>query len=94
MFIPLFGVVLTDYFIIRRRRLDPEDLYRAGGAYWYRGGFNILALTAWAAGFALFEVISLLKLPVGGSIPSMLAAGFIYWMFTTRKKTSAGPEGA
>jgi putative hydroxymethylpyrimidine transporter CytX len=81
MFTPLFGVVLTDYFILRRRRLDLDALYREGGPYWYRKGFNPIALAAWAVGFALFETISILKLPVGGSIPSMLAAGAIYWIF-------------
>jgi putative hydroxymethylpyrimidine transporter CytX len=79
MFIPLFGVVLTDYFILRRRRLDADELYREGGAYWYRGGFNPAALAAWAAGFGVYQAIVLLKVPVGGSIPSMLAAGLLYW---------------
>ena len=89
MFIPLFGVVLTDYFIIRRRRLDVDDLYREGGPYWYRQGFNLLALAAWAVGFAVFEAISILGIPIGGSIPSMFAAGIIYWIFTPGKKTAS-----
>jgi putative hydroxymethylpyrimidine transporter CytX len=78
MFIPLFGVVLTDYFLLRRGRLDTEELYREGGAYWYRGGFNPAALAAWAAGFGIYQAIALMQLPVGGSIPSMLAAGLLY----------------
>jgi putative hydroxymethylpyrimidine transporter CytX len=78
MFVPLFGVVLADYFILRRRKLDVGELYREGGRYWYVRGFNPAALLAWAAGFAVFEAVALLKLPVGGSIPSMLAAGLLY----------------
>ena len=38
MFIPLFGVFLTDYFIVRRRLLDVAALYRDGVAYWYFKG--------------------------------------------------------
>jgi cytosine/uracil/thiamine/allantoin permease len=44
MFIPLFGVILTDYFILRRRQLDIADIYREGGQYWYRQGFNPAAI--------------------------------------------------
>lgn len=85
MFIPIFGVVLTDYFLLRRRRLDAEELYREGGAYWYRRGLNPAALAAWAAGFGLYHAIALMKLPVGGSIPSMLAAGLLYWALSWNK---------
>jgi NCS1 family nucleobase:cation symporter-1 len=79
MFIPLFGVVLTDYFIIRKRKLEVEAIFREDGPYWYRRGYNAVALMAWAAGFAVYEALALLKAPIGGSIPSMLVAGMIYW---------------
>ena len=85
MFIPLFGVVLTDYFVLRGRRLDVGELYREGGSYWYRRGVNPAALAAWAAGFAVYQAIALLKMPVGGSIPSMLAAGLLYWGLSRKR---------
>jgi len=78
MFIPLFGVTLTDYFLIRGRKLVVDALYLKGGLYGYRGGYNLAALAAWAVGFAVYEAIALLKIAVGGSIPSMLAAGILY----------------
>jgi NCS1 family nucleobase:cation symporter-1 len=38
LFIPLFGVVVTDYVFIRRRRYSIKDLYRNSGNYqYYRG---------------------------------------------------------
>jgi putative hydroxymethylpyrimidine transporter CytX len=79
LFVPLFGVVLTDYFFLRRRRLDLEALERAGGAYWYSRGYNRAAILAWAAGFATYEAVQLLSLPVGGSLPSMVVAGALYY---------------
>jgi purine-cytosine permease-like protein len=82
MFVPLFGVVLTDYFIIRRKRLDLREIYRVGGAYWYRNGFNPAAVASWAIGFGLFELMAVMKYPVGGSLPSMAAAGGLYWIMT------------
>ncbi|TWT42407.1 putative allantoin permease [Phycisphaerae bacterium RAS1] len=46
------GVLIADYFAIRRTRLDLPGLYVAGGAYWYLGGVNLRALIATAAGIA------------------------------------------
>ncbi len=86
MFVPLFGVVLTDYFIIRGRRLEIEELYREGGAYWYSKGFNPAALVSWAVGFVVFETIALTKYPLGGSIPSMATAGLCYLLITRARK--------
>jgi putative hydroxymethylpyrimidine transporter CytX len=84
MFIPLFGVVLTDYFVIRRRKLDLEALYTEGGLYWYRRGYNPAALAAWAVGFAVYEAMALMKLAAGGSLPAMLAAGLLYWVLSRK----------
>ena len=79
MFVPLFGVVLTDYFFVRKRRLDQDALNRVGGPYWYSRGYHGKALFAWAVGFATYEAIQILRFPVGGSIPAMLAAGVLYY---------------
>lgn len=84
MFVPLFGVVLTDYFLIRKRRLDLDALDRVGGAYWYSRGYHRKALLAWAVGFATYESNQLLRSPVGGSIPSMLVAGVLYYAAAAR----------
>jgi nucleobase:cation symporter-1, NCS1 family len=47
---PVAGIMICDYFVIRGRELQVEDLYLRGGAYEYRRGFNWLALVALAAG--------------------------------------------
>jgi len=81
MFVPLFGVVLTDYFFIRRRRLNIEELYKAGGEYWYFKGFNITALVCWVIGFLTFEFVAIMEYPVGGSLPAMFVSGALYFIF-------------
>jgi NCS1 family nucleobase:cation symporter-1 len=48
-----FGaVMIADYWLLRRTRLDVAQLYRpgAGGRYWFAGGFNVRALAAVAIG--------------------------------------------
>ena len=89
MFVPLFGVVLTDYFFMRDRRISTENLYRPQGEYWYARGFNVIALTCWAIGFFVYELIALMKYPIGGSMPSLLVAGLCYYLITQWRKKRA-----
>lgn len=44
------GVLLTDYYLLRRGRLEVDDLYRRGGAYEYARGWNPHALMGCALG--------------------------------------------
>lgn len=46
------GVLIADYWVLRRARLDLAGLYRRDGPYWYFGGFNPIALIALVAGIA------------------------------------------
>jgi len=47
---PIAGILIADYWLIRRTRLQVADLYRTDGAYRYRSGWNPVALIAFAAG--------------------------------------------
>lgn len=47
---PIAGVLIADYFIIRKRNLKVEDLYTRGGVYEYKGGFNPRAILSLASG--------------------------------------------
>jgi NCS1 family nucleobase:cation symporter-1 len=47
---PIAGVMIADYFIVRRRELRVADLYERGGAYEYSDGVNYRALLALATG--------------------------------------------
>jgi putative hydroxymethylpyrimidine transporter CytX len=92
MFCPLFGIVLVDYFLIRKGLLVLEDLYKKNGRYWFWKGMNLPAILAWAMGFAIYlgfspmlmeKVLGVkvaLPWPMGSSLPSMILAGLIYWL--------------
>lgn len=47
-------MLVADYWLVRRRRLDIDALYSEdpAAAYWYRDGWNPAALAALAAGAA------------------------------------------
>jgi len=42
----LGGILIADYWVIRRQQLDVEDLFREQGRYTYRKGFNPRAIAA------------------------------------------------
>jgi nucleobase:cation symporter-1, NCS1 family len=46
----LLGVLIADYFLVRRTRLDLQALYQWGGSCRYTGGFHAAGLLAPAAG--------------------------------------------
>lgn len=44
------GILIADYYAIRRTVLDLDGLYRRGGPYWYVVGFNPVGLAALVIG--------------------------------------------
>jgi NCS1 family nucleobase:cation symporter-1 len=47
---PIAGIMLVDYFFIRKTNLDLNDLYRHKGAYTYTKGYNPKAIIAFILG--------------------------------------------
>ena len=43
---PIGGILIADYFLLRRTRYDLQGLYRLDGPYRYQGGFNLVAIVA------------------------------------------------
>ena len=72
---PIFGIMMVDYYLIRRGVIDVNALYHEDGPYRYQGGWNPVAVVAFAIG-ALFSSV----LPnVGDLLPSWWA---VYgWFF-------------
>lgn len=59
---PLYGVLIADYYLIKKQRVVVDDLYtmRSQGAYHYTKGYNPVAIAATAAGAALAMAVVLL----------------------------------
>jgi NCS1 family nucleobase:cation symporter-1 len=47
---PIAGIMIADYFVVRKAELKLTDLYLRGGAYEYKNGVNYRAMAALAAG--------------------------------------------
>jgi NCS1 family nucleobase:cation symporter-1 len=49
---PVLAIILVDYFLVRKTRLELDQLYRLDGIYAYRRGYNLKALWALLLGVA------------------------------------------
>jgi NCS1 family nucleobase:cation symporter-1 len=47
---PIGGIMIADYFVIRKRSLDVDALYDPKGCYRYTGGWSVAAIAAFLAG--------------------------------------------
>jgi NCS1 family nucleobase:cation symporter-1 len=47
------GILIADYWFVRRTSLELAELYRRDGRYWYSGGWNWRAVLAFVVGGAL-----------------------------------------
>ncbi|MFN2440492.1 MAG: cytosine permease, partial [Chitinophagaceae bacterium] len=47
---PIGGIMIADYFFIRRQQLAVQELYKVQGTYTYKQGFNNIALIALVLG--------------------------------------------
>lgn len=47
---PIAGILLVDYYLLRKTEIVVDDLYRRKGQYTYSGGWNIAALVALVVG--------------------------------------------
>ena len=82
------GVMIVDYWIIRRKQLNLVDLYLPGGAYWYRNGWNWKAVIATIIGCGLSWVglfVPALRILYDYSwFLSLSCSGIIYWALSAQ----------
>jgi len=84
LFIPLFGVLLTDYFVIKCGKYHNDMMY---GNKIIKIGYP--AIIAWAIGAVLYYLLSqlspiyLAQLPtIGSTIPSLIISSLLYLLIT------------
>ena len=82
------GVLIADYWLVRRTELSLEDLYLPNGAYRYSGGWNWKAVAATLVGCALawggLVFPPLKPLYSYAWFVGFFAAGLLYWALSSR----------
>ena len=86
IFCPLFGVVLSDYFVLSKLKMETKELFKKGGKYWYLGGFNVIALLSWGFGFLLYHGIATFVPNLGASLPAIVTSALIYYIVMKFRK--------
>jgi len=80
---PIGGIMIADYFVWRKRKLDVEALYSSEGEYGYRGGVSLVALLALAAGVlpSLPGFLAAIKVLPADFLPPFLMGIYSYAWF-------------
>ncbi len=95
------GVLVADYWLVRKKELSLEDLYLPDGAYRYRGGWNWKAVAATLVGCALawggLVYAPLKPLYSYAWFVGFFAAGLLYWALSAvgapeRLRTAPAPD--
>jgi nucleobase:cation symporter-1, NCS1 family len=92
VFVPLFGVLAADYFVIRRGHYDPAAVLGTGGPTAIAAGVRWQGVLAWALGLFAYlwiagrlEPFGLAGAPtLGASLPSLGLAAVVYLGVTRR----------
>ena len=102
-FVSAIGIVLADYYLLRRTRIDLRALYDldAGGDYYYWGRVNYAALASLFVGISVFVALLNPATLVGSysfaatsaSLPAMVAALIAHIVLTRAVVIPAGKGG-
>ncbi|MAF65874.1 MAG: nitrate reductase [Planctomycetes bacterium] len=78
---PIGGIVICDYFLVRRTDIDVDALYQRHGAFAYIGGVNPVAVFALVAGVAPNVPGFLAEAGLVASVPAVFASVYTYAWF-------------
>ncbi len=90
IFIPLFGLLVADYFVLNRRKYQITELYREPPTYWL--GLKPIALAVWLIGIFIYHYIARNLPHLGASIPSFLITLIIYLVLAKLENVVARRE--
>ncbi|MHA6669615.1 purine-cytosine permease family protein [Homoserinimonas sp. A447] len=78
-FVPVFAIMIVDYYIVKRAAYTQDILAAGGGRYWYKGGVNWIAVVVWVIGAAVSYLWTYVwPLPIGATIPAFALSFAIY----------------
>ena len=97
VFVPLFGVLAADYFVVRRGHYAPESILGIAGPGSVLPGVRWQGALAWLVGLVAYlwiagrlEPFGLRGLPdLGASLPSLALATLVYLVVARREESAA-----
>jgi NCS1 family nucleobase:cation symporter-1 len=86
---PLFAIMIVDYYVVRRRKVDTRALFSPGpdGRYHYKRGTNYVALAAFIPSACIAVIVAVVPTFANAAPFSWyigaLVAGMTYWFLAT-----------
>ncbi|GAX91702.1 purine-cytosine permease family protein [Effusibacillus lacus] len=82
------GIVIADYFFVKKQKINVRDLYRRGGVYQYWKGFNPASLVSfivatvfyWTVYNPIKDEASTLFTYISAGIPTFFVALFVHYL--------------
>lgn len=81
IFMPMFGIVIADFYILKKRHYETQDLLddRPGSRYYYYKGWNVVALACYfVSAFMAYYWSKIHPLSFGSTIVSFLLSVALY----------------
>jgi purine-cytosine permease-like protein len=97
LFIPVFAIMIADYYIIHKGYYDHDILRGHGGKFWYRNGVNWPAILIWIIGAACsFFLTYIAPSPIGATVPTFFIAFGLYlgWAVSSKRIVKDKPTPA
>lgn len=82
VFIPLFAILITDFFLLKKRKIQTSQLYQRKGAFWFNHGINWFAVIIWIIGIGVYQFITNNYPQIGASLPSFIIVLILYYLST------------
>lgn len=98
---PVGGILIADYYFIRKQQLAVDELYSSAGRYHFSNGFNSIAIIALLAGILpnIPGFLVTIKVVAADAVPYWISnlynyawfvgfflSGFVYWLLMNKKK--------
>lgn len=95
-FVPVFAIMIVDYYLIKRRSYMHDLLRDSGGRYWYSRGINWVAVGVWIVGAGASYLLTYVwPSPIGATIPAFVISFGLYFVLSvsTRSRFAGGDTG-
>ncbi|MGS0686285.1 purine-cytosine permease family protein [Nakamurella sp. GG22] len=78
-FVPVFAIMIVDYYVVKRAAYTRDLLAAHGGRYWYSGGVNWPAVSVWVLGAGASYLMTFVwPSPIGATLPVFAGSAILY----------------
>lgn len=88
IFVPFIAVILVDYYVAKKEEVNVSDILvmNENSKYWYRNGYNYIAIAIWLLGVVLYHIIPNLFPSLGSTVPTFIITYLLYYIIAKKPK--------